>query len=165
VKVVTVTDLKHELDRARLQYDVIDHPYTDTARDEARAIGVPADDVAKTIVLVTGNGYARAVLTASDQLDLHKARRLVGDKSARLASEAELVMAYPMYELGAVPPFGVPTGDRLLLDRRLALRDTAVVEAGVHDQSFRIKTRDLLALTHAEVVDIAKESGFSGNGR
>jgi Ala-tRNA(Pro) deacylase len=157
VSTVIVTDLRHELDRAGLEYDVIDHRRTETARDEAQAIGVPPECVAKTVVLATDDGYARAVVAASDQLDLRKARRLLGgNKSTRLASEAELVLAYPMYELGAVPPFGIPAGDRMFFDRRLAQHETVVIEAGVHDESLRLKTADLLALTHAEVEDLAR---------
>ncbi|MGZ8783828.1 MAG: aminoacyl-tRNA deacylase, partial [Gaiellaceae bacterium] len=117
---------------------------------------VPPEHVAKTVVLTTVEGYVRAVVAASDHLDLNKARRLLGgDKQARLATEAELVFAYPMYELGAVPPFGVPAGDRVLFDQRLAERDSVLLEAGSHKESLRIKTADLLALTKAEVADIA----------
>jgi len=60
-----------------------------------------------------------------------------------------------MYELGAVPPFGVPAGDRVLFDRRLAQRDSVVLEAGSHNESLRMKTADLLTLSGAEVADIA----------
>ena len=111
--------------------------------------------MAKTIVLASDAGYVRAVISASTHLDLHKVRQLLDDKHARLASEAELAMAYPMYELGAVPPFGLPAGDRLLFDRPLARRETVVFEAGSHNESLRMKTADLLALSSAEVADIA----------
>ncbi len=150
-----MSDLRHELDRAQLDYDLIEHRRTETAGDEARAIGVPPEQVAKTVVLATAVGYVRAVIAASAHLDLHKLRQLLGDKHARLASEAELVLAYPMYELGAVPPFGVPAGDRVLFDRRLAQRDSVVLEAGSHNESLRMKTADLLILSGAEVADIA----------
>lgn len=153
---MTVTnDLRQELERAGFDYDVIDHRRTETARAEADAIGVPPEAVAKTIVLTTEAGYVRAVISASTHLDLRKVRRLLGDKHAQLASEAELAMAYPMYELGAVPPFGLPAGDRLLFDRPLARRDSVVFEAGSHNESLRMKTADLLALSSAEVADIA----------
>ena len=82
-------DLQHELDRAQLDYDLIHHRRTETAGEEARAIGVPPEQVAKTVVLVSDDRYARAVLPASEHLDLHKVRQLLGDKHARLASEAE----------------------------------------------------------------------------
>ena len=147
--------LRQALERAGCEYDVLDHRRTETARDEAEAVGVPPEEVAKTVVLISDDRYVRAVLPASEQLDLHKVQQLLGDKHARLASEAELVLAYPMYELGAVPPFGVPAGDRVLFDRRLAQRDTVVLEAGSHSESLRLKTSDVLALTQADVADIA----------
>jgi len=84
-----MSDLRHELDRAQLDYDLIEHRRTETAGDEARAIGVPPEQVAKTVVLATAVGYVRAVIAASAYLDLHKLRQLLGDKHARLASLCE----------------------------------------------------------------------------
>lgn len=153
----TTTKIHEELDRAGIDFDLIEHRRTETAGDEARAVGVPLDEVAKTIVVASGERFVRAVLPASTCLDLHKVRELLGDNRARLASEEELVLAYPMYELGAVPPFGVPAGDRVLLDRRLAKLDSVVLEAGSHSESVRLKTTDLLSLSGAEIEDIASE--------
>jgi len=149
--------IHEELDRAGIDYDLIEHRRTETAGEEARAIGVPLDEVAKTIVVASGERFVRAVLPASTRLDLHKVRELLADNRARLAGEEELVLAYPMYELGAVPPFGVPAGDRVLLDRRLAERDSVVLEAGSHNESVRLKTADLLRLSAAEIEEIAEE--------
>jgi Ala-tRNA(Pro) deacylase len=150
-------EVHEELDRAGIDFDLIEHRRTETAGDEARAIGVQLDEVAKTIVVASGERFVRAVLPASARLDLHKVRKLLDDNRARLASEEELVLAYPMYELGAVPPFGVPAGDRVLLDRRLAERDSVVLEAGSHSESVRLKTADLLTLSAAEIAEIAEE--------
>lgn len=150
--------LTDELDRAGIDYDVIAHRRTETANDEARAIGVPPVDVAKTVVLATGDRYVRAVIPASEQLDLHKARAVLGDKHARLATEAELALAYPMYELGAVPPFGTPAGDRVLFDGHLAQRDSIVLEAGSHNESLRLRTADLLRVAGAEVEAITSNN-------
>jgi Ala-tRNA(Pro) deacylase len=150
-------EVHEELDRAGIDFDLIEHRRTETAGDEARAIGVQLDEVAKTIVVASGERFVRAVLPASARLDLHKVRELLDDNRARLASEEELVLAYPMYELGAVPPFGMPAGDRVLLDRRLAERDFVVLEAGSHSESVRLKTADLLTLSAAEIEEIAEE--------
>jgi prolyl-tRNA editing enzyme YbaK/EbsC (Cys-tRNA(Pro) deacylase) len=35
-----------------------------------------------------------------------------------------------MFELGAVPPFGGPAGDRTVVDRRLAEQESVLIEAG-----------------------------------
>jgi hypothetical protein len=58
-------------------------------------------------------------------------RELLGDaKTTPLATEKELAGAYPMFELGAVPPFGGPAGDRTVVDRRLAEQESVLIEAG-----------------------------------
>jgi Ala-tRNA(Pro) deacylase len=154
---VTV-DLTDELDSEGIAYELIPHRPTGTAREEAAELGLSGNDVAKTIVLATDTGFVRVVLPASERLDLHKARELIGSaKSTRLATETELAGAYPMFELGAVPPFGGPAGDRTIFDRRLAEQDTVVVEAGSHSASVRMKTQDLCALANAELADICAD--------
>jgi Ala-tRNA(Pro) deacylase len=151
---MTVLEIDRKLTRELVPHELIAHHRTETAAEEATALGLPASEIAKTLVLVTGAGYVRAVLPASERLDLHKARRLLGDTTTRLATEAELALAYPTFELGAVPPFGGPVGDRVVVDKQLAFHDSVVFEAGTHSESVRLKTTDLLVLAEAEIVDL-----------
>jgi Ala-tRNA(Pro) deacylase len=147
-----------ELQQQGVEYELVTHRRTETARDEASAVGVATRDVAKTVVVMTDDGYLRAVVPASGRLDLHKVRDLVGSGTPlRLATEAELGVAYPAFELGAVPPFGGPAGDRVLVDRRLAERDEVVLEAGTHSHSVKLHTRDLIKVSGAEVADITAD--------
>ncbi len=147
--------LAQVLDREGIGYDVIPHERTETARDEAAALGVRTGEVAKTLVVKTETGYARAVLPASERIDMHKLRdALDGGKEIRLATEADLAHDYPEFELGAVPPFG-GRSDRVVVDSRLAGRESVVLEAGSHEQSLRIETKDLLALANATVADLS----------
>jgi Ala-tRNA(Pro) deacylase len=150
-----ITEVIQELERRGLEYQLLPHDRTQTARAEAKAVGIPASDVAKTVVLTTENGYVRAVVPASDRLDLAKTRELLDDRLSRLATEEELGAAYPTFELGAVPPFGGPSGDRVIVDRALAELDEVVLEAGSHDQSVKLRTLDLVTLAAAEVADIS----------
>jgi len=150
----TTIDLTRELDREDVGYELIPHRRTMTAGEQAAVCGVPATEVAKTLVVATGRGFIRAVIPASERLDLRKLRGLLRRPGhLRLATEAELLDAYPMFELGAVPPVGGP-GDRTIIDRRLALLDEVVLEAGCHDESVRIEMRDLLFLAEARIADI-----------
>ena len=41
-----------------------------------------------------------------------------------------------------------------MIDRRLAERDSVILEAGSHEESVRLATADLLRVTEAEVADI-----------
>jgi Ala-tRNA(Pro) deacylase len=144
------------LDEAGVEYELLPHAHTETAAAEAEALGVDPKDVAKTLVVSTPAGYVRAVLPASERIDLHKLREHVeGGKRIHLASEDDLERDYPDFELGAVPPFG-GSRDRVLVDSRLAERERVVLEAGSHDQSVQLRTADLLTLTDADVADLAE---------
>jgi Ala-tRNA(Pro) deacylase len=148
--------LLDELDVAGIEYTVLPHRRTLTAVDEAHALGVPPSAVAKTIVLAIPDEFVRAVLPASERLDLHKVREVLETDDVGLATEEQLLGAYPDCELGAVPPFGGGI-DRVLVDTRLARSDSVLVEAGVHDASVRMKADDLVAHTHAAVVDLCRD--------
>lgn len=143
-----------ELDEAGIACTVLPHRHTETAADEAKALDLPASKVAKTIVLTTPDGFVRAVLPASERLDLRKVRDLLDTHEVGLATEEQLAGAYPDWELGAVPPLG-GARDPVLLDTRLASSETVLVEAGVHDASLRMKTTDLVAYTRASIADLA----------
>jgi len=151
-------ELGELLDREGVAYELLPHPHTETAREEAQALGVDPHEVAKTIVLTSGHGYVRAVIPATDRLDVHKVRELLDlHEHPYLAHELELAAAYPSFELGAIPPIGGPAGDRVVVDRRLADRDSIVIEAGSHDASVRLATMDLLVLTHAAIGDLCHD--------
>jgi Ala-tRNA(Pro) deacylase len=150
-------DVTSVLEEAGIEYELLPHSHTETAAAEAEALGLNPEEVAKTLVLSTPGGHVRAVLAASDRIDLSKVREQVeGGKRIHLASEEDLQRDYPGFDLGAVPPFGGP-GDRVLVDARLAKRETVVLEAGSHEQSIRIQTADLLKLTQADVVDLSQD--------
>ena len=145
-----------KLERSNLQYEVLPHPRTESAAAEARAVGVESRQVAKTVVLASEGGYIRAVVPASERLDLQKVRaRLGGAVDVRLASESELGGAYPSFEIGAIPPFAGPAGDRVVVDRQLAELPEVVLEAGTHSHSVKLRTPDLLRLSGADIADIA----------
>jgi Ala-tRNA(Pro) deacylase len=158
-----MADVSRFLDEAGIDFDVLEHPRTERATDEAAALGIAPEEVAKTLVLVASSGNVRAVVEASERIDLHKiaATLGVGDQKVHLASEDDLAHDYPDFELGAVPPFG-GRQDHVLVDERLAGRDAVVVEAGSHDRSVRLKAADLVRLTSAQVADICKEEPTVG---
>jgi Ala-tRNA(Pro) deacylase len=104
------------------------------------------------------DGYVRTVIPANRRADVRKVRELVGGakKSVHLATEDDLRRDYPEFDLGAVPPVGGARTDRVIVDSRVASRETVVV-AGSHDESLRIRTAELVRVAQAEVADICEE--------
>jgi prolyl-tRNA editing enzyme YbaK/EbsC (Cys-tRNA(Pro) deacylase) len=158
-----MADVTGFLDEAGVDFDVLEHAHTERAADEAAALGIALEEVAKTLVLVASSGNVRAVLAASERIDLHKVATVlgVGGKKVHLASEDDLARDYADFELGAVPPFG-GRDDQVIVDERLAGRDSVVLEAGSHKRSVRLKTADLVRLTRAQVADIRREEPTAG---
>lgn len=147
------------LEAEGVPFQVLTHDRTETAYEEARTLGIPAGSVAKTIVLATPEDHIRAVLPASERLDIRKVRDVLGltTHDVRLLSEGELSQDYPEFELGAVPPFAGTHADRVLVDCRLVDHEQLVLEAGTHDASLQMRPRDLIDLTKGQVIDICED--------
>jgi Ala-tRNA(Pro) deacylase len=156
---VATEDLMRALDAAGAEYELLAHAHTESALAEAEALGLSADDVAKTLIVKTSEGYLRAVVPASCRLDERKVRDLTGDskKHVHLAAEDDLRRDYPDFELGAVPPIGGSRTDPVVVDSRVTARDSVVLEAGSHDHSVRIATADLVRAARAEVADVCRD--------
>jgi Ala-tRNA(Pro) deacylase len=153
-----MADITSLLDEAGVDYDLLEHEHTERAADEAEVLGVTPEEVAKTLVLATPSGNVRAVLPASERVDLPKVADLLEapHKQVHLATEDDMKRDYPDFPLGAVPPVGGRQGDRVIVDSRVAERDSVVLEAGSHERSVRLKAADLVRLAGAQVADIAR---------
>ena len=152
-------DLTRALDDAGAHYELLSHAHTESAIAEADALGLSPNDVAKTLVVKTPDGYLRAVVPASCRLDERKVRDITGGgkKHVHLATEDDLRSDYGDFELGAVPPLGGSRKDPVIVDRRVTARESVVLEAGSHEQSVRLASADLVRAAGAEVADICRE--------
>ena len=152
-------DLTAVLEAEGVAFVLLPHGHTESALAEAEALGVSPDDVAKTLVVKVPGGYTRVVLPASARLDMRKLREIRGEGKHKLslASEEDLRRDYAEFELGAVPPIGGSRRDPVVIDQRLAERETVVLEAGSHDESIRLAREDLVRVTQARIADIAQD--------
>lgn len=154
---MATSDVTSVLDEAGVSYELLPHAHTESALAEAEALGVSPEDVAKTLVVKTPGGYVRVVLPASARLDLRKLREIHGGgrHTVHLAKEEDLRRDYKEFELGAVPPIG-GRNDPVVVDPKVAERESVVIEAGAHDESLRLAAADLVHVTGAAVTDISE---------
>jgi Ala-tRNA(Pro) deacylase len=151
-----MTTTSDDLAREHVGYEVIAHRRTETAHDEAEAVGVPDDEVAKTVILLSETGFVRAVVLASQKVDIDAVRVFLDDPTTRLATEVEVTYGYPLFELGSVPPFGGPGGDRTLVDPHVLEKGLVVFESGSQRESVRMEAVDVVELSNAAVVPICR---------
>jgi len=148
-------ELTDFLKTAGVSFEALPHRRTETASEEAAALGALAQTVAKTVVCRTETGApVRAVIPASTRVDLGRLAKAVGAAKVELVPESELGGLYPEFELGAVPPFGGAAGE-VVVDVGLAECEHVLVEAGVHDVSLRLRCEDLLNVAEARLADIS----------
>ena len=149
------TRLKEHLRDHGVSFDVVEHARSESAAAEARAVNLPAEQTAKTVVLRTPGGYRFAVICASDRLDLHKAAAAlgVGRHQLRFASEADMTTSFPAYEVGAIPPIG-PDTPAELIDLRLLDYGQVLCPAGDHEHSLLVDPLDIVRLARARTVDL-----------
>ena len=144
------------LERHGVPYEVVEHERTQTAAAEARAAGVPAADVAKTVVLRDDKGLRLAVIPASERLDMHKLRQALASKGLRLVTEQEMADEFDQFEVGAVPPFGSMFNALELVDERLLEHDRILCSGGDHEHAILVDPRDVVQAGEARVVDICQ---------
>jgi Ala-tRNA(Pro) deacylase len=140
---VAMSDVTDQLTERGVPYEVIQHEQAYTSTDEALALGLSADEVVKTIVLDTGSGHALAVIPGSRRLNIGAAKRAVGAKHVRLATEEEIEKDFPGYELGALPPLGSLHGAPTYVDPEVMRHDSLVFAAGTQTESVKVRAEDL----------------------
>lgn len=74
------------LEQRGAAFEVLPHRQAYTSIDEARALGVDADEVLKTLAVRTGPGYVLVVIPDARRLDLQPVREALDDNHARLAT-------------------------------------------------------------------------------
>jgi Ala-tRNA(Pro) deacylase len=138
-------------------FELLAHRQADTSTDEARALGIDAGEVLKTLAVRTGLGYALMVLPASRRLDLQLVRETLGDHHARLASEEELGRDFAGYQLGALPPLGALLDCQVYVDPEVLEHELVVFAAGSQTESVRMRTRELFVGEPVTTVPLVKQ--------
>jgi Ala-tRNA(Pro) deacylase len=139
------------LQRHRIPYLPIRHRLAYSAQKEAAAAHVRGRHWAKTVLCFADEEPLQAVVAAPQWVDLERLRVLVGARTIRLGTEAEMVRLYPSYEPGAVPPFGTLLKQRVVVDRSLVGDPEMVFSAGSHTEAICMHYNDFAELVRPEV--------------
>lgn len=139
-------------------HEVVEHPTRYSAAADARAAGLEPDDAAKTIVLRDDDGYRIVCIPASQRLDLHKLRELIGAGSnLRLAAENEIAADFGSFEVGALPPFGPLLSASEIVDRRLLEHDRVLCSGGDHRHGVMIDPNEIVRLAQPQIGDVCQD--------
>ncbi|MDD1013020.1 MULTISPECIES: aminoacyl-tRNA deacylase [Pseudomonas] len=145
--------LQQCLDKAGCDYDIVSHPHSSTSLESARTAGVPAERVAKSVMLDDRHGnYLMAVLPANRHLDMSKVR---ATGAWQMTHESGLPHLFGDCERGAIPALGDAYSIKMLVDPTLTRQGDIYVEAGDHDHLIHMNMAQYLKLVpNAEVREV-----------
>ena len=141
--------LEQYLGRNGIAYDVLAHALTTSSLRTVEASHVPADGLAKTVVLKGDQGYLLAVLPASQQLEW-KALGTCFNNNLALATEEEIAWLFPDCKLGAVPPIGEAYGIETIVDDSIAEQADIYFEGGDHATLVHLAGPAFCKMAHAK---------------
>lgn len=123
--------------------------------EAAEALGVPADQVFKTLLAEVDGTLTVAVVPVSGSLDLKALAAAVGGKRAAMADPAAAERSTG-YVLGGISPLGQRKRLRTVVDASAEGRPTVCVSAGRRGLEVELSPEDLVALTQAHLAPIAR---------
>ena len=144
----------------RLQEYEVD-PEDLSAINVARKIGLPVEQVFKTLLTITGpDQYAFAVIPGDAELDFKKLARAAGARKAEMVSLKD-VQALTGYIRGGVTVFGAKKDFPVFADGTIELFDFVSVSAGQRGIQVLLAPQDYLRAAHATVADLTKDQARS----
>lgn len=130
-----------------------DPQVTDFGAEAARALGMDAHRVFKTLIADSTEGLVVTILPVSGRLDLKALARALGRKHLQLADPARAERSSG-YVVGGISPFGQRTALPTVLDSSALTLTTILVSAGRRGLDVEVAPSDLVTLLDAVVADI-----------
>lgn len=131
--------LKNYLDQQQVDFDLLEHDYSEGSFDTARAAHIDSLTLAKGVVFRDEDmHYTMCILPSQN-----KVRRLtlneIFDRHLMLAEEEELDELFKDCQHGAIPALGQAYGMSVIWDDELLQAPDIYLEAGDHEHLIHIK--------------------------
>lgn len=153
----TNTNVARLLEQAGIAHTLAEYPVDEEHLDAvhvAQAVGQDIADVYKTIILHGARtGHFACVVRGDAEIDLKKAARAAGDKSAQLIHVKEL-LPLTGYVRGGCSPIGMKKNLRTFFDTDITGRQKVYVSAGRRGTQVCLAPADLIAFTGGTVADL-----------
>ena len=123
--------------------------------EAAEVLGLPPEQVFKTLLVDTGAGLAVAVVPVAGQLDLKAMAAALGVKRVTMADPAAAQRSSG-YVVGGISPIGQKRTLPTVVDESAELFDVVYVSGGRRGLDLGLSPTDLVRVTGAVVADIGR---------
>ena len=148
--------LKEVFDRAKISYEVYNHPRAFTAQEIAATQHITGRAMAKVVMLNVDGSFIMAILPSNRMVNFDRAKAGLRATEVSLATEEQFAVLFPECEIGAMPPFGNLFGLPVYVDPALEKYESIFFNAGNHQHTVRLKYRDFKLLVKPETVTLTE---------
>lgn len=139
-----------------IQHQIVSYPETvRTTQEAAEHIGIPIDQIAKSLVLYIGEDPHLFLIQTNTKINTEQVKTLFG-QTMRMAS-TEDVFQLTGYRVGTVSPIGLTTSMPSIIDDDLMNYDIIGVGCGEKGKELLINPKVLKELVEAEVKKVSKD--------
>lgn len=153
------TNAMRVLESAGIAYQLEIYPLDEgdiSAERVAELLAIPPERIFKTLIARGDRSGPILVLApAGTEINLRALARHSGDKRVELALQRE-VLELTGYERGAVTPLAIPKEYPVFIEETAILWDTIGISAGAKGMELILSPHDLVRITSATLVDIAR---------
>ena len=149
------TNAMRALEGRKVRYEVFTFsPEFHSADEVAEILGLPPEEVYKTLVVLRPKGKPMLIMVAADkELDLKKVAQAVGEKKVHMAlqREAEELTGLQVGGISALALLGRPFD--IFIDRPATEHARIVISAGQRGMDVGLAVSDLIRVTRARLID------------
>jgi Cys-tRNA(Pro)/Cys-tRNA(Cys) deacylase len=148
------------MDRAKKPYELLEYEYDPNAASiglqAAEAMGLPASQVFKTLMVTAGDEALIGVVPSDRELNLKALAHAAGKKSVSMMKvpDAERLSGY---KVGGISPLGQKKRIRTFIDASALEFPFIVVNGGQRGLQIKAKPQDLIEATGAATAAIATD--------
>ena len=154
-KNIVFEKIKDSLSKDKVEFETMEHKAVYTSKEAADVRGTKIEQGAKALICKTEKGFVQAVVSAAKELDEGKLKEILKVKTLRLAN-ADEVKELTGVSIGAVPPFGNLWNIEVYVDKSITSNEEIAFNAGMHTNSIKMKSSDLVKVTGAKLGEFSK---------
>lgn len=156
---MTKTNAMRLLEAEKIAYETTQYEYDEnhlSGEYAAQAIGMPAEQVFKTLVARGDKtGILVFCIPVNQELDLKKAANISKNKKVDMIHVKEL-LGLTGYIRGGCSPIGMKKKYPTFIDETAILFDKVAISAGIRGQQIIINPETLISFVNSQITDIIK---------
>lgn len=151
------TNAARILDRLNIKYDLVEYPVDEddlSAQNVAAKMGQNIKQVFKTIVIKGDKtGIFTAVVPGDCEIDLKKAAKVSGNKSAEMIAVKD-IMKITGYVRGGCSPLGMKKEYPVYIDESALNFEFIYISAGMRGMQIKLPPKDLATAVNAAIAQL-----------